>query len=282
MMSYEHSEELAHSVEQAKAELVAGVEKMSPRLATELWRSAEELQRIFENNPERNVRSSIDGLLKQRAMSIDFDRMSAGLFRDLEAAGYNPPSLEHLADSRYGDLGALPILLDWFDKTDESFLRQKIMWAVGSWAFPQAIPLLFERFHRIDPADDPHGYVRGEILRAMSRHIRAVDRQQWAAIAADPAQHDVHDQALEGISNLRKRPDDLVEFVEGFLSDPNSLTATAAAEALGRWRVVEALPAIQRLADEIEARNARADESEIDYNTDRLEDVIKKLRKLKS
>jgi hypothetical protein len=172
------------------------------------------------------------------------------LLNDLAGAGVEVSDVWELVNARSVDYpAAVPVLLDWLEHLDERVpepdrrrLRDGLIRALTvNSARPQAAPLLIDLFKR---ADDPTGFgERWVIGNALSVVADDTYVDELAALAMDRSYGKGRQMLVLGLGRFGDHR--VVPVLIGLLDDED--VVGHAAEALGKLKAVEAVPALEPL-----------------------------------
>jgi len=146
----------------------------------------------------------------------------------------------------------VPVLAKWLPEVEYVPLKQDIIGLLGSpWARPDAARPLLDEFRRIDSRDDKPGGLRWSIGDALGRVADESVLDDMVAIATDPRQGRDRQLFVAALGSMVKARDRVIPVLLQLLDEPE--VAGYAVMGLGKLRVGEARPAIERFREHPEA-----------------------------
>lgn len=159
--------------------------------------------------------------------------MSAGVFEDLEAAGYQVSSVAELRNSGFRYREAVPVLLRWLPRVATESEREEIVRALSvPWAQEALGPLIAQFSAEPVPASPQGELVRWAVGNALEvlwddRHF-----DELATLARDARLGTARQMLVLGLGKSKRR--EAVDVLVGLLDDPD--VDGHAVKALGKLR----------------------------------------------
>ena len=214
-------------------------------------RTADELLAELEGKPEY-VERQRERVEQREENRRRYAEAAAELLNDLRAGGFAVSTLAELRKRGVGDKRAVPVLVRWLPKVDYLPLKRDIIATLGSpWARRDAARPLLEEFHGVDPNEDRPGGLRWAIGDALERVADESVLDDLIAIATDPRQGRDRALVVTALGNMARARERVVPVLLGLLEDEE--VAPYAVMGLGKLRVLEAKPAIERFREHPEA-----------------------------
>ena len=241
-----------------------------------LVQRAERLEHRPKNSnlTEAGLQFQLSSILEAGLRCVQWGKDSAGLFAELESAGFDITELSDLTTAGLGNKSAVQILVNELGRTRSPEVRSTILAELASeWAAPYAIASLFSLFKQIDPTGDPDpNSLRWQIADVFRQYASVAWEDELLGIAADPANGDSRLLTIEALGRFSGRKKELTPVMLEFLNTQEMVLYLPAASALGRWGVQEARPRMQWLIDTSSDR--RADPAQAEWESDQLRKAL--------
>jgi HEAT repeat protein len=177
-------------------------------------------------------------------------KAAAPLLEELGVAGFPVEDVDDLRRGYKNYEAAVPVLLRWLPRVEHREVQYAVARALSRpFARPAAAPTLIAAFQGTVIRRPVDGYVKWWIGKAIGVVADKSVFEELVMLVRDKRHGPAREMLVVGLARTRgpRTIDVLIEL----LDDPD--VAGQAVEALGRLRAVKALPAIQRLRDDLEA-----------------------------
>jgi HEAT repeat protein len=172
------------------------------------------------------------------------------VLKDLTAAGVRVDSIVEVRQQRSAFRAALPVLIDWFRKTDNPELKIEIAGVLATrWAQPSAAGPLIEGFRSVDDAS-----VRWSIGSAIAEVATEAEFGTIVELVEDRGYGQARERLVIALGKMQEPR--AVDVLMRLLSDPD--VVGQAVIALGKRRARQARPRVEALLKHDEASIRRA------------------------
>lgn len=170
--------------------------------------------------------------------------MTAGLLEELAGVGYPVASVADLRSSGTRYRAAVPVLLRWLDRSEDTFEKEEIVRALSvPWARDEALDPLIEAFRATPRGDQSEELLRWAIGNALEVLWDDSRFDELVALARDESFGKAREMVTLGLGRS-KRPE-AGEVLIQLLDDP--VVSGHAVKALRKLKVPQARAGLERM-----------------------------------
>lgn len=173
--------------------------------------------------------------------------MTAGLLEDLADVGYQVESVADLRSSGVRYRAAVPVLLRWLDRSEDTFQKEEIVRALSvPWARDEALEPLIELFRSFPPNGQEQELLRWAIGNALEVLWDDLRFDELVALAREESFGKAREMVVLGLGRSKK-PEAGAVLIE-FLDDP--VVSGHAVKALRKLKIPAARTGLERMLDD--------------------------------